>query len=318
MSRRNSGPDAAKFIYDTDPGVDDAMAFLLAMASPELELVGVTTVFGNGGIDTCTQNALRLVELVDRPDIPVFAGAARPLIHPYRGKGDSVHGTDGFGNTNLPEPKGKPNSGHAAHFIIDTVLASPDQITLIAVGPLTNLALAVSLEPRIAQAVKQVVIMGGAASRPGNASPVAEANIHNDSAAARVVFEAGWPLTMVGLDVTYATVMSTQYLQELSDIGNKATDFVSNIVQYYLDVHIGRGVDGIYVNDSSAIAYAIDSSLFRAETLPVHVCVEEGRLNGKTTPDWTGSWSGTNEVKVCLEVDAPKFLSIYRERLSTY
>ena len=294
------------------------MAFLLAMASPELELLGVTTVFGNGGIETCTQNALRLVELVGRPDIPVVAGAAKPLIHPYRGKGDSVHGTDGFGNTFLPEPEGKPIPSHAVQFIIDTVLASPGTVTLIAVGPLTNLALAVSMEPRIAQAVQQVVIMGGVASRAGNVSPVAEANIHNDSAAARVVFEADWPLTMVGLDVTYATVMSPQYLQELSNIGNKATDFVSKIVQFYLDFHLRRGVDGIYVNDSSAIAYALDPGLFKVETLPVHVCVEEGRMNGKTTPDWTRTWSDSNEVNVCTEVDSPNFLRIYKERLATY
>ncbi len=307
-----------KFIFDTDPGVDDAMAFLFAMASPELELVGVTSVFGNGGLKTTTQNALRLVELVGRSDIPVVAGAARPLLHPYMGKGQHVHGSDGFGESHMPEPAGRPTAGHAAQYIIDTILANPGQITLVAVGPLTNLALAVSLEPRIVQAVRQVVIMGGAAARPGNASPVAEANIHNDSAAARIVFEAEWPLSMVGLDVTCATIMSPQYLQELADIGNKATDFISQIVPFYLDFHRSRGENGIYVHDSSAIAYAIDPSLFTVKTVPAYVCVEEGKVDGQIIPDWTVTWSGSNKVNICMEVDSPRFLSLYKERLATY
>ena len=311
-------PNPRKFIFDTDPGVDDAMAFLFAMASPELELVGITTVFGNGGIGTTTQNALRLVELVGRPDIPVFAGATRPLLHPYAGMGAHVHGADGFGETNMPAPAGKPQPGHAAQFIIDTVMANPGRISLIAVGPLTNLALAVSLEPRIAQAVRQVVIMGGAASRPGNVTSVAEANIHNDSAAARIVFDTEWPLNMVGLDVTCASIMSPEYLRELSRIGNKATDFIAKIVPFYLDFHRSRGEDGIYVHDSSAIAFAIDPSLFKIKTIPVYVCVEDGKVNGQTIPDWGVTWSGSNKVNICMEVDSSRFLAMYQERLATY
>ncbi len=311
-------PHPRKFIFDTDPGVDDAMAFLFAMASPELELVGVTTVFGNGGIETTTQNALRLVELVSRSDIPVTAGAARPLLHPYVGAGARVHGSDGLGETRLPVPTGAPQPGHAAQFIIDTVMADPGRISLIAVGPLTNLALAVSLEPRIVQAVQQVVIMGGSALHPGNVTPVAEANIHNDSAAARIVFAAEWPLTMVGMDVTCATVMSPEYLQTLFTMGNKATDFIAKIVPFYLDFHRSRGEDGIYVHDSSAIAFALDSSLFKVKTAPVHICVTEGRVDGQTIADWGDTGSGGHKVNVCMEVDSPRFLTLYRERLATY
>ncbi len=311
-------PHPRKFIFDTDPGVDDAMAFLFALASPELELVGVTTVFGNGGIRTTTQNALRLVELVDRSDIPVVAGAARPLLHPYTGRGARVHGADGFGETHLPAPTGKPQPGHAAQFIVDRVMADPGRISLVAVGPLTNLALAVSLEPRIAQAVRQVVIMGGSAARPGNVTAVAEANIHNDSAAARIVFDAEWPLSMVGLDVTCASIMSPEYLRALSKMGNRATDFIARIVPFYLDFHRSRGENGIYVHDSSAIAYAIDSSLFKVKTMPVYVCVEEGKVDGQTIPDWSVTWSGSSKVNVCLEVDSPRLLAMYQERLATY
>lgn len=313
-----AGLRPGKFIFDTDPGVDDSMAFLLATASPELEMVGVTTVFGNGGLETTTRNALRLVELADRPDIPVHAGASRPLLHPYRGEGSFVHGDDGLGNSQMPEPEGAPRAEHAVQYIVDTVMGNPGEITLIAVGPLTNLALAVSLEPRLTQAVRQVVIMGGTASRPGNVTPVAEANIHNDSAAARIVFEAGWPLTMVGLDVTCATIMSPDYLRDLWAIGNKATDFIARIVPFYQRFHKAQGVEGIYVHDSSAIAYAIDPSLFTVRSLPAHVCVDEGMVDGQIIPDWKEKDTVRPPVNVCLQVDSARFLDMYRTRLSAF
>ncbi len=304
-----------KFIYDTDPGVDDSMAFFLAMSSPELELVGVTTIFGNGGTQVTTDNALRLVESIERSDIPVVRGAEQPLLHPYHGHGDMVHGADGLGNSWMPSPQGKPTAGRAASFIVDTVLADPGAITLVAVGPLTNVALAVSLEPQIVSAVQEVIIMGGAANRAGNASPVAEANIHNDSAAAHIVFNAGWPVTMVGLDVTTATVMSPAFLEELGQTGNVATDFIARIVPFYLEFHQRQGVDGIYVHDSSAIAYALDPSIFRAEPVYVDVCVSTSRLNGKTTPDWRGQWNEPPNVQVCLEVDDARLRDLYWERV---
>ncbi len=304
-----------KFIYDTDPGVDDSMAFFLAMASPELELVGVTTVFGNGGTRVTTENALRLVERVERTDIPVVRGAERPLLHPYSGHGAMVHGADGLGNSQMPAPQGSPTAGRAASFIVDTVLAAPGEVTLIAVGPLTNLALAVSLEPDIVPAVREVIIMGGAANRGGNASPVAEANIHNDSAAANIVFHAGWPLTMVGLDVTTATIMSPAYLEELGQTGNVATDFIARIVPFYLQFHQKQGVDGIFVHDSSAITYALDPSVFRSEQAYVDVCVSRDGLNGQTTPDWREQWQKPPNVNVCLGVDDARLKDLYRERV---
>lgn len=307
-----------KFIFDTDPGVDDAMAFFFALASPELALAGVTTVFGNGGTRITTRNALRLVETAGRSDVPVVAGAEKPLLHPYRGRAGHVHGADGLGEAGLPAPRGAAQPGRAARFLADQVMAAPGAITIIAVGPLTNLALAVSLEPDMAHAVREVVVMGGAAARPGNASPVAEANILNDAAAARIVFQAGWPLTMVGLDVTCATVMSPAYLQELGAIGNPATDFIARIAPFYLNFHRTQGVEGIYVHDSSAIAYAVDASLFTAQAAPVHVCVGDDRTNGQTIPDWRGHWPDAPAANVCLEVDAERFKALYMERLRRF
>lgn len=304
-----------RIIYDTDPGVDDSMAFFLAMVSPELELVGITTVFGNGGVENTTANALRLVETVNRPDIPVYAGAGAPLMHPYRGRGALVHGRDGLGESNMPPSKLQPAAGRAAQFIVDRVMAEPGAITLVAVGPLTNLAVALALEPSIAEAVREVIIMGGAAHLPGNASPAAEANILNDAAAAHMVFAAGWPLTMVGLDVTRATVMSPAYLDALGQLGNPATDFIARIVPFYLRFYQSQDVDGIHVHDTSAIMYAIDPSLFGTRSAHVRVCTGEDGAHGQTLPDWRGQWGHKSTVNVCLEVDSERLRDMYMERL---
>jgi inosine-uridine nucleoside N-ribohydrolase len=211
-----------RLIIDTDPGVDDAMAILFALQSPEIQLEALTTVFGNGGVKQTTANALRVLELAQRPDIPVVPGATTPLLRPYRGQGYRVHGRDGLGDTNLPLPRTHAQARRAAEYLISRIMDEPGQLTLVAVGPLTNLALAVRLEADIAQNVQEVVIMGGAATVPGNASPLAEANIHNDPEAAKIVFHAGWPLTMVGLDVTCKTIMTSAYLARLREAGTPA------------------------------------------------------------------------------------------------
>ena len=304
-----------RIIYDTDPGVDDSMAFFLAHASPEIEILALTTIFGNGGTATTTANALRLVEAVGRPDIPVLQGAAKPLLHPYDGHGARVHGADGLGESHMAPSSLQPADGAAARFIAERIMATPGEITLVAVGPLTNLALAVSLEPGIADAVREVIIMGGAANVAGNASPVAEANIHNDAAAARIVFEAGWPLTMVGLDATQATIMSTAYLDDLYAIGNPATDFIARIVPFYHRFHTRQGVDGIYVHDSSAIMYAIDPTLFETRSAYVRVDLGHEGTRGQTMPDWRAQWQTEPVVNVCLGVDSERLKAMYRERL---
>lgn len=306
-----------KILIDTDPGVDDAMAILFALRSPELEVVGLTAVFGNTDVEITAQNALRLVELEGDGRIPVARGAGRPLVIPPRSHGKLVHGDDGMGMTHPPAPKGKLVGVHAAQFIVNTVLAHPGEVTLAPVGPLTNIALAVRLEPRLVKLVKEVVIMGGAATAPGNASPVAEANIHNDPQAAAIVFGAGWPLTMVGLDVTTKTIMTKEYLAELSRAGNRATDLIGRIVPFYqkfFDDMYGLG-GGIHTHDPSAIACLIDRSLFRVERLPVFV-ETEGRCAGQTVPDRRRQWGeAAAEIDVCLDVEPARLLELYKERM---
>jgi inosine-uridine nucleoside N-ribohydrolase len=193
---------ARKIIIDTDPGVDDAMAIFYALASSELDVIGITTVFGNTTTDICTTNALRLLEIAGRTDIPVAAGAVRPLAMPYNGTADIVHGEDGQGNVFLPAPTTKPVPQHAVNFLIDTILQSPEPVTLVPLAPLTNIALMLLHKPDIVKHIREIVLMGGNAYVAGNVTPAAEANIWNDPDAADIVFGADCPVTMIGLDVT--------------------------------------------------------------------------------------------------------------------
>jgi purine nucleosidase len=304
-----------RLLIDTDPGVDDSMAILLAFASPEVQIEGLSTVFGNVDVDQTTQNALRLVELAGRPDIPVARGAEKPLMRQFTGKGWEVHGRNGLGGAEFPEPKGTPDTRRAAQFIIDTIMAHPGEITLVPMGPLTNVALAVATEPRLVENVREVVLMGGAANVAGNASPVAEANIRNDPESAYIVFHAGWPLTMVGLDVTEKTVMTPVYLEELRRANNSWTDFIAKITPHYLSFSQRLGLNGFPVHDSSAIAYVIDPTLFETRQAYVDVDYYSPFHAGNTIPDWRGQHGMEPNVNVCIDVDSERFLELYRQRL---
>jgi inosine-uridine nucleoside N-ribohydrolase len=307
---------AHKIIFDTDPGVDDAMALLLALSSPELEVVGVTTVFGNGTVAQTTRNAQHVLEVAGRADIPVVAGAGQPLSRPRHHK-TSVHGEDGLGNIGLAPAAGAPTAwpGGAAGYIADTILAHPGEVTLVAVAPLTNLAQAVQNAPAIARAARRVIVMGGAVFSRGNATPVAEANIHNDPEAARVVFGAGWPVTLVGLDVTMRTVMSDAYLDTLLRAGGPATDFLARILPVYRGAYqIRSALNGIPTHDPSAMALAIDPTLFSTQRVPLYV-ETEGRCAGQTVADLHRQWGPLPEVEVCVGVDSPRLLALIQARL---
>lgn len=305
-----------KILIDTDPGIDDTMAILFALRSPELEVVGMTAVFGNAYVDITAQNALRLVELEDNHQVPVAKGASLPLVHSPRSMGMHVHGDDGMGGANLAPPKGEIINIPAAPFIVQQVLAHPGEITLVPVGPLTNIALALRLEPRIADLVKEVVIMGGSAYAGGNASPVAEANIYNDAHAAEIVFSAGWPLTMVGLDATLKCIMSKDYLGELGSAGNPATDLIRRVIPFYQKYHHQiYGMNGdLHTHDPSAVAYVIDPSIYQTECVPMFV-ETTGRCAGQTVPDIHQQIGDFQEINVCLDVDSVQFLELYKERI---
>ncbi|MGB8644576.1 MAG: nucleoside hydrolase [Anaerolineae bacterium] len=305
-------------IIDTDPGVDDAMAILFALKSPELTVAGLTTVYGNHYIDVTTRNALRLLELAGRPDIPVARGATGPLLRPYRDPPTFVHGEDALGDAGLAgESRLRPVTVSAAEFIVETVMAHPGAITLVPIGPLTNIALAYKLEPRIAQAVQQVVLMGGTMVAPGNVSPVAEANVHNDPEAAAIVFGAPWPVVMVGLDVTTAIVMDAAYLRDLEAAHTPYTDLIARMIpvyQKYHDEHYGMK-GGMHTHDPSAIAYVLDPTLFRTVHHRVRIPVA-GYADGMIIADRLAQWYDGPATEICTGVDAPRLLQLYREQIT--
>jgi purine nucleosidase len=312
-----------KVIIDTDPGVDDALAVFFALASPEIEVIGVTSVFGNAAIDVTTRNALALVEIAGRPDIPVAQGAAKPLAGPYLGPVPQIHGKDGQGDGGVPEPTRKVLPISAAEFIRRTVEENPREVTIAAIGPLTNLALALQLRPEIAGQVEQVVIMGGNALVPGNATPHAEANIFNDAEAADLVFAADWPVVMVGLDVTHRALLTDAAAVRITSSSKPTSRHIAKALplyrKFFEDAH---QLHGVYLHDPSALAYLVDGSLFKVQQWPIRV-ETKGGTRGKTMP-WTGeandsaakAWDGRRRMEVCVDVDAPRLIELVVQRLS--
>ncbi|MFS1934270.1 nucleoside hydrolase [Vibrio splendidus] len=316
-----------KIILDTDPGIDDAMAILFAEAHPDIELMGITTVYGNATIDNGTQNALYLKQKFGMKAL-VAKGSDKPLLRDPVGATVVVHGETGFGDVTAPssldsEAIKKP----AYQFIIDSVRAEPREITLVAVGPLTNLALALEAAPDIVDLVKEVVVMGGAFGENGhrgNVTPFAEANIHDDPHAADKVFTASWPVVIIGLDVTEESFFTSQYLDELRDDAGEVGQFIWDISRYYLKFYSDKvGMDGCHVHDPSAIAYVIQPSLFTSRSGPVRV-VTDGPAEGMTIQKadqrtyMNDEWGLFPAQQVGVQVDSVTLLSLYRETLINY
>ncbi len=300
---------AQRLIIDTDPGIDDAMAIFYALSSPELEVLGLTTVFGNAHVELCTTNALRLLDLAGRPEIPVVQGAGRPLAMPRRRSADFVHGDDGQGNVFLPPSPRQATPGTAAQFIVDTVLANPGEVTVVLLGPFTNMALAMLLSPGITSKVRQIVVMGGSAFADGNVTPAAEANVYNDPEAADLVFSAECPIVMAGLDVTHATTMTTADLARYSTMEHAPGRHLAAILPFYADFYRQRlGVDGIFVHDSATITFLLHPELFEWRELPIRVDCADGVCRGKTLAahrhaDEEGPWAGRRPVRILTSID---------------
>ncbi|CZF83274.1 Pyrimidine-specific ribonucleoside hydrolase RihB [Grimontia celer] len=315
-----------KIILDTDPGIDDAMAILFAEASPAIELVGLTTIYGNADIDTSTRNALYLKQRFGF-QCDVAKGATQPLKREPVGASVAVHGENGFGDVPIEPPTISADSRPAHQYIIEMLKASPGEITLVAVGPLTNLALALEQAPEITKLVKEVVIMGGAFGtheHTGNVTPFAEANVHDDPHAADIVFTADWPVTVVGLDVTHEAFFSTDYIDTLRDTCGEVGEFMWDISRFYLDFYKTRmGVDGCFVHDPSAIAYVIDPDLFEVRKGPIRV-VCEGPAEGltlqkyKDTGHKTDEWANYPPQNVAVSVNDQALLDLYLDAITSY
>ncbi len=315
--------DRIKVIFDTDPGIDDAMALLFLHRAPEIDLVGITTTLGNGLIETTTRNALYLAERFGI-DAPVAKGPATPLVGPAGAPPDFVHGANALGEIPLPDHVARALDPRPAHrLIIDLVRANPGEIAIVAVGRMTNLALALEEAPDIAALVGQIVIMGGAFGYHGfhgNVTPAAEANIHGDPHAADAVMGGSWPITVVGLDVTQRTRMSTDYLKSLAADGGEIGRFIWDISRFYEAFHHASGVDEIYVHDSSAVAYLLDPTLFTTRRGAIRV-MTEGLSIGQTIqkPDGTsfapGAWDDRPSHAICIDVDAAGLIDLYRRTI---
>lgn len=314
---------ARRVIIDTDPGIDDAMAIAAALAAPELDVIALTTVFGNHHVDVTTENACRILDHLGGPEIPVVRGAHRPLVRLGHTPATFVHGDDGLGDAGLPSAIRHPEPRRrAAEFLVDQVLRAPGEITIVALGPLTNLALALHLEPAIATAVARVVVMGGAFRSPGNVTPAAEANIWNDPHAADQVLGADWPLTAIGLDVTHQLHADREWLDRMGGIDTPAARLVTATAPVYVRFHQETdGLDGIHCHDVATIVALLRPDLFRVEPCRVRVALE-GLAAGETilgtvAPGRDPVWDRRPLVDVALDVDAPAAMAVVWDLLVT-
>ena len=316
MSTNQKNIMKKKVIIDTDPGVDDAMAIALAWLSPDIELVALTTVFGNVSVDQAASNACVLLDQLGA-DIPVARGAKKPLKNKLRGFPDYVHGKNGFGDIDLPESSKQIEPQSAADYLIERILADPYDITIVTIGPLTNLAIAIEKQPEIMNKVKEIVVLGGAFITNGNVNPAAEANMISDPHAADFVFSKKGPITVLGLDVTQQVIMNEQYLNEVHNRSTPCGEFLRDMTRFYLDFHRSGGVDGLYTHDPSAIAYLIEPDLFSRKKGEIRVATE-GIGMGQTIMNRNGDvygitpWSDLPKHNVCLEVNSKDLLSLYK------
>ena len=307
-----------RIIIDTDPGIDDAAAILMALASPELEVSAVTTIFGNASVESCTANAQQVLAAAGRSDIPLFMGAAKPLLRSANeGWASHIHGGDGLGGAAPPALDSSALGGkHAALAIVDAVMAAPGEVTVLALGRMTNLALAFSLEPLLAGAVQEIVVMGGAVTVPGNVSGVATANLHEDPEAAAIVYRSGAPIVQVGLDVCNRVTVSPAQLEAIAGAGSPATRLLSEATGYLREAYIRTGRigpdEGVRYNDMPAIGYAIDPGLFTARPALVEIETHSELTKGQTVADWN---SPEPNARICLEVDAEALTAMFTERL---
>lgn len=316
-----------KVIYDTDPGVDDAMALYYALAHPDVDVVGITTTFGNVTVEQAATNALYLTAIAGF-DIPVTKGVAAPWVKLGEAPPDFIHGADGLGN--LPARKVTHNvvdPRSSAQFIVDMARAHPGEITLVAVGPLGNLATALKLAPELPGLLREVILMGGTVVEPGNVSPVAEANIWNDPHAADLVFTAGWKLTMVGLDVTHQVILPVSLFERIArQHQHIATDTLLHAVGFYANFysnlypHVAK-IHGCFGHDVLAFIFLTNPQLFGLESGRMRVAVD-GLAQGQTMLrrkdiDYPQSgWDAdTPLTHACMRVDAAAVSQVLEDTL---
>ncbi|KAG8375859.1 hypothetical protein BUALT_Bualt09G0002900 [Buddleja alternifolia] len=312
-----------KIIIDTDPGIDDAMAIFLALQSPEVEVIGLTTIYGNVYTTLATTNALHLLEIAGRTDIPVAEGSHVTITKGTKLRiADFVHGTDGLGNQNFPPPKGKPIEQSAADFLTQQASLYPGKVTVVALGPLTNIALAIQSDPAFVKNIGQIVILGGAFSVNGNVNPAAEANIFGDPDAADIVFTSGADVLAIGINITHQVILTDADRDKMAKSNGKLAQYICKILDVYFSYHHDAySTKGVYLHDPTTLLAAID---------PLLVTYVEGVVRVQTMGITRGltlfynkqkrfgevsEWCDKPTVKVAVTVDAPSVVKLVMERL---
>ncbi len=310
-------PGPRNIIIDTDPGQDDAVAILLALASPELSVLGITTVAGNVPLALTAKNARIVCELAGRTDIPVFAGCEAPLVRPLV-TAEYVHGKSGLDGISLPEPQMPLAEGHAVDFLIETLRTEPaGSVTLCPIGPLTNIATALRQAPDIGPRIAEIVLMGGAYFEVGNVTPAAEFNIYVDPEAADIVFKSGIPLVVMPLDVTHKVLTTRARVEAFRGLGTQVGHAVASWTDFFERYDMAKyGSEGAPLHDPCTIAYLLQPDLFIGRHINVEIETEGRFTTGMTVADWWRVSKREANAMFIGDVDAEGFYTLLTERLA--
>jgi purine nucleosidase len=306
-----------KVILDTDPGIDDALAFILLKAMPEVELKAITVTHGNTSVEKCTTNTLKLVELLGMQNIPVAMGADQPLVKALS-VAEETHGDTGLGHAILPQPTIRAIDQNAANLIIEIVNANPGEITILCIGPVTNLALALLKDPSLRKKIKNVVSMAGTIHYPGNATPSSEYNVFCDPESFDILLRSGIDLTIVPLDVTYQCLFTKEHVARLKGARADIETFIDRSTAFYMEFHAEyQGIQGCAINDPLAVAILIKPELVTFRDYYVDIELHGEFTTAKLSADHFSATGNQPNAKVAMEVDVAGFMDFFIERVKT-
>jgi inosine-uridine nucleoside N-ribohydrolase len=314
-------------IIDCDPGIDDAAALFMALASSALDIKALTTVFGNVSVEQTTVNALKILEASGRSDIPVYKGAGNTFDFRKPHYAQHIHGEDGLGNTSFPDPITNVQSKHAVNATIEIVMENPGEVVYVALGRLTNLALAINMEPDLVKNISEVVVMGGAINVPGNSTPVASANLYGDVLAASIIYDSGLKIAQIGLDVCNKVEITVEEQEKVWALNSQVSNFLKEVTPFIRTAY-GKIANknwkmanegAVRYNDMPAIGYTIDNSLFGCEELKVIIETQGQYTKGQTINGSHRDYiEDANVVNVALEVDDVNLKKLWISEISSY
>ena len=317
LSYHRPMPAKIPIVLDCDPGHDDALAITLALARPELDVLAITTVAGNAPLAATTRNTLRVLTLLGRTDVPVAAGAPAPLLRPAYAA-VHVHGTSGLDGADLPEPAAEPRTEHAVELIRTVIEAAPGRVTLVPTGPLTNIALLIRTYPRLLERIERICLMGGSIGE-GNVTASAEFNIWADPEAAAIVFDAGRPLTMIGLDVTHQAIVTSADAARMAALGTRTGLVFADLLEFFGRFHRERyGWDGSPIHDAVAVAHVAIPGLVQVETCRVDIETASELSRGRTVADRAGLSGRPANAEVGLGIDRGRFVDLLVEAVARF